>query len=67
MKNLTTEQKIQKAVDKSLKLVFEISRFKHGRDNYEDIIEIVKDIYKDELELIEVIDEYEIEKEFPNF
>lgn len=65
MREMNTYERMETACEKSKELMCAIFRMKQGEDiNLNHIRHLIRDIYKDELELIDMLDEYELGKEF---
>ena len=69
MKNMTTSERINRVTDKYIALNRIVNMARRGKASVEDfemMKVILNDTHKDALALIDVIDDYELEKEFNN-
>ena len=65
MKNMTFDERVDTATDKALELMHLVSNLRRGKEvNFDRIRDLIVKIHSDELDLIGIIDDYELEKSY---
>ena len=65
MKNMTFDERVDIATDKALELMHLISRLRRGKEvNLYRISDLIVEIHSDELDLIGIIDDYDLQKSY---
>ena len=64
MKNMTTQQRLQESTNKSMELMREAIKLRKGTGDFDIVAALIKEVYRDQLTLIELIDEIELDKMF---
>lgn len=65
MKNMTFDERVDSATNKALELMHLVSNLRRGKEvNFDRIRDLIVKIHSDELDLIGIIDDYELEKSY---
>lgn len=65
MKNMTFDERVDTATNKALELMHLVSSLRRGRDvDFDRIRDLIVGIHNDELDLIGIIDDYDLQKSY---
>lgn len=65
MKNMTFDERVDTATNKALELMHLVSDLRRGREvNFDRIRDLIVGIHSDELDLIGIIDDYDLQKSY---
>lgn len=65
MKNMTFDERVDTATNKALELMHLVSNLRRGKEvNFDRIRDLIVGIHSDELDLIGIIDDYDLQKSY---
>lgn len=65
MKNMTFDERVDTATNKALELMHLVSSLRRGKEvNFDRIRDLIVGIHSDELDLIGIIDDYDLQKSY---
>jgi hypothetical protein len=65
MENMTFEERVETVTNKTLELMYLVSNLRRGKEvNFCRIKDLIVEIHSDELELIGIIDDYDLQKSY---
>ena len=65
MKNMTFDERVETATNKALELIHLVSNLRRGKEvDFDRIRDLIVKIHSDELDLIGIIDDYDLQKSY---